>query len=106
MKKLYFRCNGGDYFTESPCPFDGCIFPHEAEVNSLVAKLALSKTELSLTALREAGLGEHIIEGLVVIEFNSRVEFEAVSADGCYVKSNGKLLSRPKYYQRRNRAAN
>ena len=86
MVRAYFRCNGGDYFCEPSCPFDGWSSPELGEFLGALRTLDSRGQLPSIPAFRELGLSEGALKRIVVIQFGSETSaFEALSP-GVYIK--------------------
>ncbi len=79
-KKLYWRCNGGDYVSsERNCPWDGWTFPEIEEVLSAADAIAREGKELSITELKNAKVSERALQRVIVVEFgDDRSAFDAL----------------------------
>lgn len=72
MKKLYFRCNGGHYFTNSRgCPFDGWWLTGLDEVLSHFADLQRTGGELTIESIKSINPSEEVINRTLIIDFGS-----------------------------------
>lgn len=86
MTKVYCRCNGGHYFRGVYCPLDGWSSPESVELSKAVEDVVAAGRELSISTLREAGLGERALKRTIVIEFGaSESIFNAISPAGYLV---------------------
>ena len=92
-KKLYWRCNGGDYIssTEKHCPWDGWTSPEIEELCSVADAFAKEGKVPSITELKEAKISDKALQRVIVIEFgDDRAAFDALMPKA-YVH-NGKAL--------------
>ena len=93
--QAYCRCNSGHYFQGEFCPFDGWSSPASRELAKAVRQLAADDCKLSLTALRQLGLGEATLERVVVIDFGCEASaFDALAPQEYVI--NGKSQTFPK----------
>jgi len=91
MRKVLWRCNGGDYFSTVYCPFDGWSSENSAALFRAVDRLQRQDTPLTLAALKDAGLSDEAIRSCVIIEFgDSNSAFEALSPSSYVV--NGQAV--------------
>jgi hypothetical protein len=80
MIKAYFRCNGGDYFDSSSCPFDGWSSPELQEFLAACRTLTASGRPPSIEAFRSLGMSSAALQRVIVVEFGSQsAAFEALS---------------------------
>jgi len=86
MIKAYFRCNGGDYFDGSSCPFDGWSSPELHEFLAACRTLTVSGRSPSIDAFRSLGMSNEALMRVIVVEFGSEAAvFEALSPNA-YIK--------------------
>ena len=86
MVKAYFRCNGGDYFNDQSCPFDGWSSPDLNEFRSASEFLRSRGMSPSLAAFRSLGLSTSALNRIIVVEYGSDLAaFDALSP-GNYIK--------------------
>lgn len=71
MKRVYCRCNGGDYFTGTHCPFDGWTSPEVQEVVRAAARLEAEGIPPSIEQLRRAEANDAALRRAVVMEFGT-----------------------------------
>jgi hypothetical protein len=91
MTKVYWRCNGGHYFTSVRCPFDGWSSGELIELSSSAEKLTAKGTNPSIAALRSEGVSERALSRAIIVEFGSGDSvFDALAPD--YYVVNGKSL--------------
>ncbi len=74
MKKLFFRCNSGHYFSRASCPWDGWSL----EGLSAALDRAEEMPDPTLAGLAAAGVDAELLKRSVIIEFQS----ESSSFDG------------------------
>lgn len=87
MKRVYVRCNGGDYFdptaAEAHCPRDGWTSPEATELARAIETVTREAGDLSIAALRRAGASEAAVARAIIIEFGSeRSSFELLAPKG------------------------
>src|SRR3712207_4484020 len=86
MRNLYFRCNSGHYFETQHCPWDGWTHPDFASVLAAKEELLGQGCELTIEALRQAGLLENALHRIILVEFgNAESRFEALAPEYCMV---------------------
>ena len=91
--RAYCRCNSGHYFQGEFCPFDGWSSAASKELATAVERLTGAGQELSLAALRKAGVSRETIERTVVVEFGSAASaFDALDPRGYVVNGEAKPL--------------
>src|SRR5262245_49449855 len=89
----YCRCNSGHYFVGEFCPFDGWSSPASRELTKAIQQLADAPREVSLEALRKAGVSQATLERTIVIEFGSDASaFEAVAPKEYIVHGEAKSV--------------
>lgn len=74
MKRLYFRCDSAHLFSGGICPRDGTIPPGGHAVWKAAHDLVQSGRDLSLNALRAAGVADAQLDRVMIIEFGSERE--------------------------------
>ena len=78
MKRLYFHCDGSHIFNGKYCPQDGVSFWAE-EILTVVERLERDGVELSVQALRAAGVPDAHLHRVLIIEFaGDSYEFDAL----------------------------
>jgi len=80
-RKLYWRCNGGDYISSSirNCPWDGWTSPEVSELCSAADVFAKQGRVPSIAELKGAKVSEQALRRTVVMEFgDDRAVFDAV----------------------------
>src|SRR5260370_41749182 len=78
--RAYCRCNSGHYFQGEVCPFDGWSSAASRELAAAVDRLNREGEQVSVAALRKAGVSRATIEHTVVLEFGSDASiFEALA---------------------------
>jgi hypothetical protein len=55
MYKVFWRCNGGDYYSGRNCPFDGWSRPELQRLFDVVAEMNKNAEPISISALRGKG---------------------------------------------------
>ena len=91
MHRAYVRCNGGHYFIGSHCPLDGWTSPEAAELAT--ANKKISAAELSIEALRRAGVKETTLSRTIVIDFgNEMSSFDAIAPEVYVIQGQWKKL--------------
>jgi len=87
MLRVYFRCNGGDYFSGACCPIDGWSSDASIELSCAVQRLEAEGRPLSIEELRRAGVCAETLQRAIVVDFgDSRSAFDAVSPSGYVVE--------------------
>jgi len=82
MTRIYWRCNGGHYFSSLSCLFDGWSSEELLQLNTAAEKLRIRGANPSIAALRDEGASESALRRAVVVEFGSdRSAFDATSPD-------------------------
>ena len=80
--RAYCRCTSGHYFQGEICPFDGWSSAASRELAAAVERLDRHGQEISLVALRKAGVSQKTIARTVVVAFGSEASaFEALSVE-------------------------
>jgi hypothetical protein len=88
MTRIYWRCNGGHYFSSLHCPFDGWSSDELVQLNNASERLKVKGASPSISALRGEGASESALRRAIVVEFgNDGSAFEAISPD-YYVINN------------------
>jgi hypothetical protein len=88
MKKMYWRCNGGHYFSSLNCPFDGWTSEELQQLNHAAERLKSAGASPSIVGLRSEGASESALRRAIVVEFGSDDSvFDAISPE-CYVIHN------------------
>ncbi|HEY1471538.1 MAG TPA: hypothetical protein VGF61_21040 [Candidatus Acidoferrum sp.] len=83
MHKVFFRCNGGDYYSERNCPFDGWSRPELQRLLDVVAEMKKNVEPISISALREKGFESDVLDRVIVIEFGAEpAVFDAFHPEG------------------------
>jgi len=92
MIRLYFRCNGGHYFTSrSSCPFDGWTCNGIGDALSALERATARGERLSIAELKTIGIDEETLQRVLLIEFGDEASaFEAL-APGHFVY-NGNVV--------------
>jgi hypothetical protein len=70
-QRAYFRCNSGHYFIGEFCPFDGWSSPASRELTNGCQRLTETDQEVTLEALRKAGVSNGTIQRTILISFGS-----------------------------------
>jgi hypothetical protein len=93
MKRLFVRCNGGDYFRGPACPFDGWGGPE-----GVAALFAIEKTchdegrELTLDDLRACATEKGLLHRVLIIEHgDASAEFDALMPE--YLIAGSEMLT-------------
>ncbi|MEQ1570725.1 MAG: hypothetical protein ABMA64_34165 [Myxococcota bacterium] len=73
MIVVYFVCEDNHWFRSRTCAFDGTDNPFYDDVQHAIAALQASGEALTRETLRGAGLGEHILRRLVVVDMKDPV---------------------------------
>ena len=82
MKKIYWRCNGGHYFSSLHCPFDGWTSDDLQQLNNAAELLKIKGASPSIEGLRGEGASESALGRAIVVEFGSGLSaFDAISPD-------------------------
>src|ERR1700722_5367750 len=82
MKKIYWRCNGGHYFSSLHCPFDGWTSDELRQLNYASDQLAIKRASPCIDGLRGEGVSESALRRTIVVEFGSDLSaFDAISPD-------------------------
>jgi len=88
MTRIYWRCNGGHYFSSVRCPFDGWSSDELVQLNNAAERLKVKGATPSIAALRSEGASEPALGRAIVVEFGSDGSaFEAISPN-YYVINN------------------
>jgi hypothetical protein len=91
MTRIYWRCNGGHYFSSVHCPFDGWSSDDLIQLNNATERLKVKGAIPSIAALRSEGASESALGRAIVVEFGSdRSAFDAISPD-YYVINNASV---------------
>ena len=91
MHKVFWSCNGGDYYSGRICPFDGWSRPELQRLFDVVAEMGKNTESISISALQGKGFGREVLDRVIVIEFGAESSnFEALhpagyTIDGHYV---------------------
>ena len=94
MTKIYWRCNGGHYFSSPHCPFDGWSSDELLELSNATEKLTAKGTAPSIAALSSEGASESALRRAIVVEFGSdHSVFDAISPDYYVVQNKSVRLS-------------
>src|SRR5207302_7264203 len=70
--RAFCSCNSGHYFQGEFCPFDGWSSRASKELAGAVRRLAALGEDLSLRALRGAGVSANTLERVQVVQFGAR----------------------------------
>jgi hypothetical protein len=82
IRRLYFRCTGGDFHDSVVCPFDGWSAPYANDIVSTAARLMSTGESLSIEQLRRSGISDAALHWVVVVDFgDERSAFDALSPD-------------------------
>jgi hypothetical protein len=82
MTRIYWRCNGGHYFSSQHCPFDGWSSDELLQLSDAIERLKAKGASPSIAALPSEGASESALERAIVVEFGSeRSVFDAISPD-------------------------
>ncbi len=88
MTRIYWRCNGGHYFSSVHCPFDGWSSDELVQLNNAAERLKVKGASPSVSALRGEGASESALRRTIAVEFGSDSSaFDAISPD-YYVINN------------------
>jgi hypothetical protein len=69
MKKAFWRCNSGHYFSSSTCPMDGWSGSYSHRLFELVSQMRQYGQEVSIEGLIRNGLEKEALDRLIIIEF-------------------------------------
>jgi hypothetical protein len=69
MHKVFWRCNGGDYYSERFCPFDRWSGPELQRLFDVVAEMKKNAEPISITALQRKGFDKEVLDRVIVVEF-------------------------------------
>ena len=91
MKRVFFRCNDGHYFTGESCPFDGWGTPETARLARLLKEV--DRANLSLDSLAALQVSAELRKRIAIVEFaDAEAAFEGIAAEYYFV--NGQLVHR------------
>jgi hypothetical protein len=94
MKKLYWRCNSGHYYSSPRCPFDGWTFQSCTELAAAADRVIQKGKALSIHELTVEGVAESALERAIIIEFGSeRAAFDAFSPEGFMIAGEYKSIN-------------
>lgn len=92
MKRVYWRCNSGHYFSTGSCPWDGWNRPWTYELARAIGDMQ-SRNELpSIESLRSLGITQEVLNKVIIIEFGSEGKacFDGFAPQGYFLE--GKYL--------------
>jgi hypothetical protein len=93
MRKAYWRCNSGHYYSSLHCPFDGWTFNGCKELIAAVENLSDRNQSLSIEALTLEGAPATTVARTIIIEFGSpSAAFDAFSPDGYLINGEYKKV--------------
>jgi hypothetical protein len=93
MRKAYWRCNSGHYYSSLHCPFDGWTFDGCRELIAAVENVARRDETLSIEALALEGAPAQATKRTIIIEFGSSLAvFDAYSAEGYVINGEYKKV--------------
>ena len=93
--QAYCRCNSGHYFQGEFCPFDGWSSAASRELTAAVKRLAGAGQEISLPALRQAGVGQATLGRTIIVQFGSLASaFEALAPQEYVVHGQAKPVTK------------
>lgn len=89
IKKIYWRCNSGHYFSSSHCPFDGWSRPYISKLIEAVSALDSEEREVSMAHLKTIGFSDDVLRRVIVIEFGSAdSSFEGFNPEGYFLNGH------------------
>jgi hypothetical protein len=92
--RAYCRCNSGHYFQGEFCPIDGWSSRESRELKAAAARLDCDGQEVSLAALRKAGVRPETLRRTVIMVFGSAASaFEALAPDYLVVDGKAQRLT-------------
>jgi hypothetical protein len=95
MTRVYWRCNGGHYFSSLNSPFDGWSSDELSQLKTAAKKLKIRGANPSIAALGDGGASELALRRALVVEFGSaRSAFEAIAPDYCVIHDTSMRLHR------------
>jgi hypothetical protein len=95
MKKIYWRCNSGHYFSSSHCPLDGWSRPYISNLIEAVSALDSEEREVSIEHLKTMGFSDDVLRRVIVIEFGSAdSSFEGFMPEGYFLNGHYVALNK------------
>ena len=86
MKRAYWRCNSGHYFSTSTCPLDGWNRPWTHELAEVTRQILSKDGAPSIQALRDSGVKQETLDKVIVIEFGSqKSSFDGFAPEAYFV---------------------
>ena len=88
MKRVYWRCNSGHYFSTGSCPWDGWNRPWTYELMRVLEQIQSRNEIPSIEALRELGITQEVLNKVIVIEFGCRGQgsFDGFAPEGYFIE--------------------
>ena|ERR1700739_3096300 len=87
MQKVFWRSNGGDYYSGRNCPFDGWFRPELQRLFDVVEEIKEKAEPVSISALRGKGFGQEVLERVIVVEFGGETAaFDAFHPEGYVIE--------------------
>jgi hypothetical protein len=85
--KVFWCCNGGDYYSDRNCPFDGWSRPDLQRLFVLIAQMKENAELVSISALQEKGFGKEVFDKVIVVEFGGEAAaFDAFHPEGYVIE--------------------
>lgn len=69
MRKIYWRCNNGHYFSTPHCPFDGWSSSGLQQLFEIVSRSPDQGQSVTIEDLRARGLSQELLDKVIIIEF-------------------------------------
>ena len=89
MRKALWRCNSGHYFSEPNCPLDGWSFQGAQEVVEIIRQMHERGETPSIQQLREKGLGQGVLDRVIIVEFGGeRSAFDGFAPEGYIIEGH------------------
>lgn len=87
MHKVFYRCNGGDYYSGRNCPFDGWSRPELQRLFDVVEEMREKEETVSISALQRKGFGQDVLQRVIVVEFGGELAaFDAFRPEGYVIE--------------------
>ena len=91
MRRIYWRCNSGHYFSTLACPFDGWSVSGIRQLLETINQSTDRSESLSIQDLQKSGIEPDLLDRVIIIEFGAeRSAFDGFSPAGYVI--NGKYV--------------
>jgi hypothetical protein len=91
MRRTYWRCNSGHYFSSPNCPQDGWSRPYLERLFEAVKGMEERGENVSIELLRRKGFDNETLNRVIVIDFGSeKAVFDGIVPDGYLI--DGKFI--------------